>query len=437
MKTYIKVTILTFLIGMIFLVTSVFAWLKFTPAEEIKPTNSFTEDDETEDEPKSLLEQRLSIPKRTNFLIMGVDATELLADVIIVGSFNSETGSISLISVPRDTYTTIDSNMRQKMREDGIGGVPSTLKLNELHSYAGKEYGAKYEKFYLETLLGIEIHYIAEVNTKAFRDIVDAVGGIEMQIRDKGFYYTDPVQDLVINVPGGLVKLDGEQAEGVVRFRSDYALGDLERIEVQQEFLKQFIKQVLNKEAIMSNALEIFTTCINYVSTDFPVGDVVKYVPYIKEIDPNKVSAFTLPGEPKDILVNDVYISYFLPNTMESDKLINKIFYSNNIQLTEETLKEVKIQVLNGSKVSGLALETQEKMVADGYKVEGVGNYTGEKSEKTRVYVSDEVNISQFSDYFNDYEMIVDADTTLFYDVVIVLGTGEGLQESEDLQQAE
>ncbi len=428
MKTYIKVTIISFAIGLIFLVAGVYAWLKTTPAQESKPTNSFTDNEnEEEEEEKSLLEQRLAIPKKTNFLIMGVDATELLADVIIVGSFDSETGGIGLISIPRDTYVSISTSMREQMRNDGIGGVPSAVKLNELHSYAGKTHGAKYEKLYLETLLGIEIHYTAEVNTAAFRAIVDAVGGIEMQIRDKGFQYTDPYQNLVIDVPGGLVKLNGEQAEGVVRYRADYALGDLARIEVQQEFLRQFMKQVVNKETLMNNALELFTTCISYVKTDFPVSEIVKYVPYIKDLDTNNITTDTLPGESKLINNGSYDVSYYVPNTAKSEKLVNKVFYSDNIKLTEDTLKDVKIQVLNGSKVIGLAGDTQQKMVADGYKVEGIGNYTGETAEKTRIFVSNEVDTTELGKYFTSYETIVDTEITGFYDIVIVLGTGEAV----------
>ena len=170
---------------------------------------------------------------KVNFLVVGADKVGYNTDTIMVATINLNEPKISLMSVPRDTKARVNGH---------------TMKINAVYSYS-KNTGIPAEETLIETvssITGIGINYYAIVDTTAFREIVDALGGIEYNVRPQGYYYNDPLQDLYINIPGGKQILDGKQAEGLVRFRHDYARADLERVEIQQDVIKELIKQKLN-----------------------------------------------------------------------------------------------------------------------------------------------------------------------------------------------
>ncbi len=416
-KKIILTSILAFFISLIIFIGLIFAWFSmFGNTELSQPSNVINDEGST----KGFLEEKLAIPRKTNFLLVGLDQTELLSDVIVVGCFDSKTNDITLISIPRDTYVDMSDELRAEIRADGIH-MPSQLKINAIHSYAGKEKGEYYLEKYLEEMMGIEIDYFAEVNTAAFRDIVDAVGGIDMEIRPEGYHYVDPTQNLVIDVPGGMQHLDGAMAEGVVRYRHDYVQGDIERIDVQQQFMQEFFSQVLTKEVLTENGLSILKTCIEYTNTNFPISELPKYIPYIPKLSAESLIMMTAPGEAK--MINGV--SYYLINNEKLQKIVNMVFYGNGLPRMDENLAGMSIQILNGSNVSMLATEKQSEMKEIGYNVKSIGNFTGEKQPETVIYAKEGVDTSALDVFFTATEHKVDSTVTTDYDIVIVLGTLE------------
>ncbi|MFV0503790.1 MAG: LCP family protein [Lachnospirales bacterium] len=422
-KKFLLSFLLCFIIVISALLLSVYIMVKITPAQESVPSNTLVETgEETESSSANLMDQILQVPKKTNFLIIGLDQTESLADVILVGSFDSQVGSIDMMSLPRDTRITLENDFIADMKSNGYY-PPRTMRLNALHSYA-KDQGAEYTKSYIEDSLGISIDYMVEINTEAFRYIVDAVGGIEFQVRDKGYHYNDPYQDLTIDIDGGLQILNGKQAEGLVRYRHDYALADIERIDVQHEFMKAFFEQVLSRDNIIKNAPEIISTIYQYVSTDFPLSDVPKYLPYVSILDSSKFNLTTLPGH----LVEGS--PYYIPNTLEIQEEVNSIFYNTNADFTTDGINKAKIQVLNGSRVANLASETKEKLEAAGYNVANIGNSTDALREETVIYTNDDFDVSELYKYFKQPVHEIN-ETAGFYDITIVLGTSEDENNEE------
>ncbi len=417
MKKVILTSLLAFILSLIIFIGVVIAWFAFFANNQIsRPSNSFSEE-ETE---QGILGDRLDIPRKTNFLLMGLDQTELLSDVILVGCFDSKTYDITLISIPRDTYVDMSDELRSEMRADGIY-LPSQLKINAIHSYAGVEKGADYLQKYLEEMLGIEIDFYAEVNTKAFRDIVDAVGGIDMEIRPQGYYYYDPTQDLSIEVPGGMQHLDGEMAEGVVRYRHDYAQGDIERIEVQKEFMDAFFTQVLDKKNLTENGLSILKTCIEYTNTNFPIGDLPLYLPYASKLSADNLIMVTAPGNPKTI----GGLSYYLLDDDKMQQIVNEVFYGSGLPKLDESISNLTIEVLNGSNTSMLATTKKEQLNEIGYNVVSIGDYDGEKVPQTRIYANEGVDTQALDVFFNNTQHLIYEDESSNYDITIVLGTTE------------
>lgn len=417
-KQFFITMAIAFFISLFLFVGGVFAWFHFS--DSVVPLAGETNPDGSEATKTTLLEEKMSIPRKTNFLIAGVDQTELLTDVILVGNFDSETKEITLISIPRDTYVVMSDDLRAEAKADGIY-MPSQFKINAINSYSGAEKGILYLEKYVEEMMGIEIDFYAELDTDAFVEIVDIIGGVEMEIRPKGLHYYDPTQNLRIDVPGGMQLLDGTMAEGVVRFRADYVQGDIDRIAIQQQFMKAFFSQVISTEAIRENALSYIEACFKYLRTDFPVGDIPRYLPYLSYLSPDSINFVTLPGEAKTI----GGASYYVPDSDDLTQLVNWVFFGDGIPKESEALKGKTIQIQNGSNVAGLASSRRETLENDGIKVESVSNYTGDPLPTTTIYKKDGIDTSDLDGYFKNPITEVNDAFTGNYDIVIILGENE------------
>ena len=265
-------------------------------------------------------------PRKTNVLLIGMDDEGGLSDVMMLASFDRETGKFDMISLPRDTYTTLSRDAVREMQQAGRRPPASgIMKLNAVRSYGGAELGPKVLRDHLESLLGISINYFVEIDLRAFVAIVDALGGVEMEIRPQGLYYSDPYQNLRISIPGGMQVLDGKMAEGVVRYRNTYRGGDLQRIEVQQAFLRALFSQVLDRDEIVGNAMAVMSVIINYVKTDFSLADAPKYLRYVGSLRADHFETHMLPGHARTISG----ASYYVLDDAAVQEMVKEIFYSH------------------------------------------------------------------------------------------------------------
>ena len=261
-------------------------------------------------------------PARTNFLIAGLDEQNL-ADTIIVGSFHRDTSDIMLMSIPRDMYTRLPDHRLEQMRAEGLR-PPSAMKINALRAFGGRN-GIYYLKHQLGEMLSVEFHYYVEMDLAAFRALVDAVGGVYIDV-PVPMYYNPEDQDLVINLAPGMQRLDGAAAEGFVRFRR-FPTGDLGRNQSQMEFMTQIINQVLTREAIMNDPIAMINIGLNYVRSNIGL-DAIRYINYIRNMSGDSVTTFVMPG-------HGAYIggvSWFLPDSQRVPDVINQMFYAEALR---------------------------------------------------------------------------------------------------------
>ena len=102
-----------------------------------------------------------------------------------------------------------------------------------------------------------------KVSFEAFDYLVDSIGGIEYNV-PINMDYDDPGQDLAIHLKAGPQKLNGKQAEGLVRFRKGYDNQDIGRVESTAELLlNEFLKQVMNADTIFSNPSAYINTSLS------------------------------------------------------------------------------------------------------------------------------------------------------------------------------
>ena len=254
-------------------------------------------------------------------LVMG--KSENMTDTIMVVKYSAKNQSASMLSIPRDTFTGDDEKRARasdKINSKYInGGAQDTLKeVNEL--------------------TGLNIRYYLIVDTKALRDLVDAIGGVEFDV-PIDMDYDDVTQALHIHVKKGLQLLNGEQAEGVVRFRHNnnytsypvsYGDNDLGRMRTQREFLKILLKQLMKPTNItkINNLLKIAQ---EEVETNIDWNTAKGYVPSLFGFDTNHLVTNALPGEPK--YANGVAV--FIASQSKTKDLINTMF----LQVVDNTEK--------------------------------------------------------------------------------------------------
>lgn len=260
-------------------------------------------------------DSKVSTKKKSEINALIVGTNQNLTDTMIYVNYNVETGKVAMMSIPRDTYIT---------NEYCVGH-----KLNSL--YRGKNTQAFVEQ--IEELIGVDIDYYLIFDSKMLIDIVDKVGGVEVDVPVR-MKYDDPTQNLHIDLKKGTQVLNGKQAEQFVRYRkendgSGYARGDLQRTEVQQQFIKNFISTVLSAKNL-TKIPDLINVALDNTDTNITAREALKYSTDVMKIDTSNISSCTAPGEAK--YINN--ISYFVMDKEKTKELVKNKLVDNS---SEET----------------------------------------------------------------------------------------------------
>ncbi|MGE4213718.1 MAG: LCP family protein [Anaerotignaceae bacterium] len=359
-----------------------------------------------------------------NIAVFGVDGDETRTDVIFVVHFDSKSGNIHLLSVPRDTRVEIADEMYTYLKANEkyipYNGI---CKINEVHAYAGNERSDEFSVKQLEELLGIEIDNYVRINFDGFKSLVDLIDGVDFYVPQDMYWDMRDTGDPLINLEEGMQHLDGDKAEQLVRFRR-YPLGDEDRVKVQQDFLKEVAKKVLSTDTIVKNLPSLIKTAYEYVETDVSLTDAVKYMQYADDADLTKLEMETLPGVGGYV----GNVSYFLSDELETKATVKRLFFSDNI--TEEEIAQSSvgkvIEVANGGSKSGFAGENQEMLVAEGFTVEQISTFEGERTDYTRIVVSQEGMGKDLQGYYPNSQIVVDSSMlNEGIDILVILGENE------------
>lgn len=365
--------------------------------------------------------------KKINVAILGTDAEEIHSDVNIVVSFDTETGEASFVSVPRDTQVFMSESMMLEMQNNGRGdyiptkyGTKGECKLCELYAYAGPEKNNEYVVQAIESLLNVDIDHYIQINLNAFKEIVDAVGGVDMYVPMDMYWDMRDTGGPLIDLKEGQQHLDGDKAEQLVRFRKGYAQQDVGRVSTQQDFILALITKILDSENVIGDLTKTINAVYKYVTTDVSLGDCISYLKYIPLVDITKISMETIPGEAENMFIPD----------LEEIKIMSDRVFKGIIQEPEETTakdsKQYSIEVSNGGNIMGYAAKTQERLNGLGYNVTKITTWYGNQQDTTIINVKEEGIGEDLVSLFTDAKVVVDpaavdGDT----DIKIIIGLKE------------
>jgi len=220
-----------------------------------------------------------SASKKGTFRILvgGTDRTSGLCDVLMLLSLNRDTGEAWVIQLPRDTYAAYTDGSYRK-----LNGAPSALG------------GMAEMRVFLSEALGISIDRYIRLSPDALVEAVDALGGIEIELKAP-MDYNDPAQGLSIHLPAGRQTLDGRAAEQFVRYRSGYVRGDLGRMDAQKLFLTSLMRQVRETDSPMTLG-RLALSLLDDVETDLGAVEILPLIRDAMSVEADKIFCVTAPG---------------------------------------------------------------------------------------------------------------------------------------------
>lgn len=236
MKQFLKQFLTWFLVFTILLVPGRFLFDRLGETRIFSGTENLMEEMDTVVDPESPFFEAFKDSKRVNVLLLGIN--DGLSDTIMLGSYDMENQHVDVISIPRDTYY---------YRSQAT--TPGGQKINAIYRN-GTAVGTA--EAVSSLLMGIPIHYYAVVSYEGVGKIVDAIGGVPMEIPFH-MHYEDPADKppLYIDIPEGPTIIDSGNVQEFLRFRKGskgypgYPEGDIGRVKTHQEFLKSAFRESL------------------------------------------------------------------------------------------------------------------------------------------------------------------------------------------------
>ena len=292
-----------------------------------------------------------------NILILGTDVNFVdkgipRSDTIKLASVDLNKPSISILSIPRDTWVDIPGYGYAKINSayqrggdveiDRVRSAQSAV-ANLLGGIAGQE---------------IPIDYYVRIQTGGFKRIVDALGGVEIDV-EKQMDYDDNYQNLYIHLKPGRQVLNGTQAMGYVRFRHDRE-ADYGRMRRQDQFIRALAAQ-LEKPETKARLPRVLGAVDSMLKTDLALNDIRAIKRIASTLGMEGIHTIQLPtrsGWQGRAAVEEV-VDFAAAQQAISDLL-------NGPRPT--------VVVVNGSGRRSLARAVSEKIDSTRYNVVGIGS---------------------------------------------------------------
>ena len=205
------------------------------------------------------------------------DGSGSRSDSMIVARVDEANQSVSLLSIPRDLYVYMDSHGYQK--------------INAATAYGGYDYAIEI----VNNLLGIEISYYVFVYFSGFEDLVDALGGVTVEVPE-GTYYNG-----VWVEAGDAVEINGEEALVLARCRKGYpvgtgayAKGDYQRTLNQRNLIKAIAKEVLAVDDV-TQLTSLIESLVDCVDTNMSITKLVSLAQNMQGMDLDAMEADQVP----------------------------------------------------------------------------------------------------------------------------------------------
>ncbi|MED2970932.1 LCP family protein [Fictibacillus sp. B-59209] len=285
---------------------------------------------------KSELRMNEVDPGKDNFsvLIAGIDDSKHRkgekgfegnrTDALILATFNRDQKSVKMVSIPRDSYVTIPGRINKD-------------KITHAHAFGGMDLTVDT----VEHLFNIPVDYYVRVNFDAFLQIVDTLGGVDVDVQKKIVEQDSKDRPRAITIEPGQQRLNAEEALAYARTR--HADSDIMRGDRQKQIVEAILKESTQIKSIPKYGKLIENVGDN-MSTNFTFGNMLALLKYAKSV--GDVESLKLEG---------------------TDARINNIYYYS----------------LNEQSVQNVSAQLKEHLAYDGSGTQDSGTGTGTDSSST------------------------------------------------------
>ena len=329
---------------------------------------------------------------RINVLLLGIggpghDGPDL-TDTMMIASIDPVNNTAALLSIPRDLWVKIPGNGYQKINAAYSDGKMES----KASTLAGKEQdGLNLLDETIEPVIGIPINYHVVVDFTAFKDAVNTLGGVTVNVTSNELnfpYYSSSPTELYdptiawenhnnpVIAKIGVQKMDGQQALLFARSRetsSDFARG------LRQRALMVAIKNKVLSIGTFSNPVKIsglLSSLSNNVYTDFSLNDIERLYQIGSKISSNNVSSLDLVTPPNALVTTAAIdgLSTVIPKAGEFDYSDIQSYVRNTLRDSFLAEENASLAVYNATDTTGLATSKANLLKSYGYTITTVDN---------------------------------------------------------------
>lgn len=358
---------------------------------------------------------KIDLNGKNNILVLGMDKDGYRSDIVLLCQLDAQSNKVNILQIPRDTMIETKRADKKINSVYGLGGE------DELFSVVKDKFGVKCDKYVV-------------VSLNAFRVFIDEIGGVDINVPIR-MYYTDPTQNLVIDLQQGFQHLNGEKAEMFIRFRKNndgtgYA-GDIGRMEAQKEFYSAVFHKLLSVNSI-AKIPKLYSIFSESVKTNLKAKDVMDLMTEALRLDKSNITIHDAPGE-ADYIKG---VSYFVLDEEKTEELIKTHFLNEETPAQAEEKKEdkigffdklknkrIKVQILNGSHYPDAEVFAKTQVERLGYSVSETRKLEKVYYKKTQIIDhTGKIKEDTFASVFEVCDFIRDNDKESGADVTIVIG---------------
>lgn len=325
----------------------------------------------------------------TNFLILGIGGKNHdggdLTDTIMIASLDQKNKHVSMVSIPRDIY----------IKDETIG----SSKINEVYYYAKKHFndenaGLSFFTTKIEELTGTDIHYYLLADFKGFKDIIDIIGGVEINVENDiydpyypkdGTYFYE-----TFSIKKGIQTLDGETALKYARSRK--TTSDFDRSFRQQQIIYAIKEKAMSSDILFSNEkiTEILNSLKSNVFTNIKVGEILTMGAIAKDYSHDNITHQLLHDDPNfcgGLLYTPPRIDFngaFVLLPAGGAEYLHH-FFDLLFKYTKSN-ETTKIHILNGTSKAGVATETKQILTRYCFDINRYGNGLTQNVSETIYY---------------------------------------------------
>jgi polyisoprenyl-teichoic acid--peptidoglycan teichoic acid transferase len=322
------------------------------------------------------------IDRPVNVLVMGIDLPLDLpedapanqqsvfagrSDTMLLVRVDPTQNTANILSIPRDTQVDLP--------EEG------TEKINYANVVGGSKLAAQVVS---QNLNGVPIDRYVRVSTGAFRELVDLLGGVQVNV-PIDMKYDDETQHLHINLKKGLQTLNGSQAEQFARFRND-GNGDIGRVQRQQQMIHALREKLTNPMMVarLPQAIELFK---KYIDTNLSPEEMLSLVGFGLTLQKDNFHMVMLPGRFSN--PGEYVASYWLMDQTGKDQVMQEFFDISSVAVLSQNsnVNNARIAVQNASHDPDLGSRAAAYLQSQGFSNVYVVDDWSEQEGKTQIIV--------------------------------------------------